>query len=101
MLQIQDHRCAACLEPNPKTIDHDHLTGKVRGLLCYGCNAMAGLAHDDPVMLIVRAHRHREQAALAIKPERAEYLTRMAIRADAVLLYLTHGNPPKLKVTTL
>jgi hypothetical protein len=41
LLEAQDGHCALC--PNePKTrklhVDHDHGTGKVRGLLCHRCN---------------------------------------------------------------
>lgn len=42
MLAFQDGVCAICGRP-PKTlrlsVDHDHKTGEVRGLLCYTCNA--------------------------------------------------------------
>ncbi|MEI8051963.1 MAG: endonuclease domain-containing protein [Actinomycetes bacterium] len=41
MLDDQDGGCAICGRP-PKTrrldVDHDHKTGKVRGLLCHRCN---------------------------------------------------------------
>lgn len=37
---------------NPQ-IDHDHDTGKVRGILCVGCNTAIGLLKNDP--RIVRA----------------------------------------------
>lgn len=41
MLEAQDGHCALC-ENEPKSrklhVDHDHRTGKVRGLLCFRCN---------------------------------------------------------------
>lgn len=43
--------CAICGEPerNRKylSVDHDHTTGCVRGLLCHLCNALLGQAGDD------------------------------------------------------
>ncbi len=33
-------------------IDHDHKTGKFRGLLCTDCNLWIGLAQDDPKLLL-------------------------------------------------
>lgn len=42
MLSDQNHVCAICQCPpkgkRPLVIDHRHSDGKVRGLLCYGCN---------------------------------------------------------------
>ena len=32
-------------------IDHDHKTGKVRGVLCHSCNVLIGHAEDDPERL--------------------------------------------------
>jgi hypothetical protein len=42
MLAEQNHVCAICKCPpkgkRPLVVDHRHSDGKVRGLLCYGCN---------------------------------------------------------------
>ncbi len=49
MVEALEGRCAICLRLPKKhlSIDHDHKTGKVRGLLCSGCNAGIGLLRDD------------------------------------------------------
>lgn len=56
MLEKQGGVCAICKgNPGKSTnqkprknfcIDHDHITGKVRGLLCHKCNAGLGLLGD-------------------------------------------------------
>jgi hypothetical protein len=50
MFETQQGKCAICNE-EPKTkrglhVDHDHETGKVRGLLCHGCNVALGSFKD-------------------------------------------------------
>lgn len=52
LLTAQDHRCKICDRARDLSIDHDHITGKVRGLLCTPCNTSLGVFGDDPVLLI-------------------------------------------------
>lgn len=52
-------RCAICRGPlrcgkNGKHIDHDHATGKVRGVLCSECNTGIGKLRED-LTIIARA----------------------------------------------
>lgn len=50
----QDRKCALCGKRRPLHIDHDHATGRIRGLLCRGCNV--GLGHlGDSVEGLQRA----------------------------------------------
>lgn len=74
LLHQQGGCCAICGTTNPKGrghfhIDHDHATGRRRGLLCHNCNLMLGQARDSKVFL-----------ANAIT-----YLDRYAPLGDAVL----------------
>ena len=53
LLEAQDHQCAICFTTNPGgksgrfNVDHDHKTGKVRGLLCKSCNIALGEVGDN------------------------------------------------------
>lgn len=58
ILEEQGGVCAICKQVRhacsgawPLVIDHDHKTGKVRGLLCNLCNQALGRFHDDPEIL--------------------------------------------------
>ncbi|MBU2665492.1 endonuclease VII domain-containing protein [Actinoplanes bogorensis] len=73
----QDYRCAVCrqheneipatntgrprLDGRPPAVsfklvvDHCHRTGRVRGLLCAGCNSLIGHARDSPAILTAAA----------------------------------------------
>lgn len=63
LLEKQNHRCAICnliLEETKSNngrenkhfnIDHDHKTGKIRGLLCTNCNRGTGMFSHNPLIL--------------------------------------------------
>lgn len=57
MLGAQHGVCAVCNKPEASksrrhlTVDHDHKTGKVRGLLCSKCNTALGLLGDNTMLV--------------------------------------------------
>jgi hypothetical protein len=67
MFVAQDGVCATCKEVDPTgralAVDHDHDTGKVRGLLCNMCNLALGKVKDNIALLeamIAYLKEHRE-----------------------------------------
>ena len=51
MVSAQGGVCALCLERKPEHVDHDHLTGTVRGVLCSCCNQGLGNFRDRTLLL--------------------------------------------------
>ena len=61
MLELQNNVCAICGEPETSkevnrkvkslAVDHNHKTGKIRGLLCGKCNKAIGLLQDNTELL--------------------------------------------------
>ena len=52
MLESQGGACKICDKKfSTYHVDHDHKSGKVRGLLCHSCNVMLGHAFDNPSIL--------------------------------------------------
>lgn len=74
MIEASNHKCAICgCEEKRRlgreerltqlSVDHDHNTGKVRGLVCYGCNLIIGYANDNIEVLqsainYLQSHKH-------------------------------------------
>lgn len=47
MYDRQSGLCKICKSSKPLDVDHDHETGKVRALLCNGCNTALGRIEDN------------------------------------------------------
>lgn len=65
MLQQQNGCCAICGRywsafKKRLHIDHDHMTNKVRGLLCTNCNTAIGLLNDN-INLIMKSGIYLEK----------------------------------------
>lgn len=65
MVAEQGGRCAICGQIPHRTlaVDHDHVTGKIRGLLCDSCNNGLGRFRDDPIALRTAAQYLEEHSA--------------------------------------
>lgn len=50
---LQQGKCAICRRKvtHQLHVDHNHKTGKVRGLLCWNCNGALGQVHDSIIIL--------------------------------------------------
>jgi hypothetical protein len=65
---VQNNRCLLCsrvFEKSPD-VDHDHKTGRIRGLLCRKCNTLIGLLENQNVSLS-RLHRFLKSPHLIIQ----------------------------------
>lgn len=55
LVRSQNNSCAICLKQfewsRDAKIDHDHKTGRVRGILCPQCNTGLGFFKDNPFIL--------------------------------------------------
>ena len=64
MFEAQGHKCAICDKMETRKmkgvimrlcVDHDHKTGRIRGLLCHDCNSGLGKFHDSSDLLTLAA----------------------------------------------
>lgn len=65
MLNSQNEVCAICKKDSKLWVDHDHLTGIVRGLLCPSCNTLVGYIEThghliQDVLKYIQKHRDFE-----------------------------------------
>lgn len=65
MFDLQGGKCAICGGgPNGRNgrlhVDHCHESNRIRGLLCYKCNSMIGLADDNAERLLAAAEYLRK-----------------------------------------
>jgi hypothetical protein len=77
MLAEQNGLCAICQKPETKkvngrvvelSVDHNHITGEIRKLLCQKCNLMIGYSMEDPGTLEAAAKYLRQHTqAEAVK----------------------------------
>lgn len=55
LFQAQKGRCKICDKHQSEfakclSVDHDHATGRIRGLLCHKCNRALGFLNEDPAL---------------------------------------------------
>jgi len=68
----QGGKCAVCRRPERTArntllaVDHDHVTGQFRGLLCSHCNRAIGLLRDDPQIILAAADYVRKHRQLTL-----------------------------------
>jgi Recombination endonuclease VII len=49
MFERQGKRCGICRKESARwVVDHNHTTGKIREILCHGCNVGLGFLEDNP-----------------------------------------------------
>lgn len=71
---VGEYRCCPLCKRKPEQsrmhIDHDHRTGKFRGLICQSCNIGLGHFNDDPSVLVLAVRYlnrfKKEQSCLPI-----------------------------------
>ena len=73
MFEAQDGKCAVCLKPESSfkrklSVDHNHETGEIRGLLCTHCNHRIVGRHKD-AQLFYRAAKHLDNHTGFFVPE--------------------------------
>lgn len=81
MVERQGGRCAICGQADVKlVVDHNHVSGAVRSLLCHLCNAMIGCARERiDILAAAAAYLYAET-----HPEAAPVQAQVAFMVAAV-----------------
>lgn len=57
LVKKQEKKCAICAKvPIVLCVDHCHTTGKVRGLLCHGCNLALGHFKNERLLTAAKSY---------------------------------------------
>lgn len=64
MVEDQDGCCAICKRGAELVVDHHHMSGRVRSLLCSPCNTALGLLQEDPGRMKAMRDYVRKDAAM-------------------------------------
>jgi recombination endonuclease VII len=95
LIARQNGLCAICFRMiDTSHVDHDHETGKVRGVLCFNCNGGLGQFRDDPGLLVQAASYLEEHLTTPVDDEIiARFTQHRTWRTSAERLQLLF--PPK------
>jgi hypothetical protein len=87
MLAAQAGLCPGCGGADPGHVDHDHATGRVRGMLCFNCNQALGNVRDDMRVLtnLTNYLLEHKLASLAVPVDESR------IEAGLELVLTAHG----------
>ena len=86
MIEAQGGTCAVC-PGKPEHVDHDHKTGRVRGILCFNCNqALGNVRHDRTVLRGLISYLSETPAPITLSFEEFDH------RTDAVVYELAGAN---------
>lgn len=66
-VEQQGGACLICGARDPEHVDHDHVTGEVRGILCFNCNGGLGQFRDSTDALRAAAIYLEQRAAEVVE----------------------------------
>jgi hypothetical protein len=92
LLEAQGHACAICRTPLSDLtdedrrglhVDHCHVTGRVRGLLCNACNRSIGGLRDDPGLLR-KAADYIESGGVPMATQHPEWVAKAFLNSSKI-----------------